>query len=76
MLVNSSESRVASSDHPTIQLLLTVMAAAQKDMLCILNEQIISTRQRGLTPAIATDICRRVLTEFWKRPLCAEDVNN
>jgi hypothetical protein len=70
-----TESTVMPSDRPTIQLLFTVMAAAQRDMLSIIDGLIETTRQQHLTPDIALNVCRRRLAEFWNRPL-PEDANN
>jgi hypothetical protein len=64
-----TESTIMLSDRPTIQLLFTVMAAAQRDMLSIIDGLIETTRQQNFTPDIALNVCHRQLTEFWNRPL-------
>jgi hypothetical protein len=62
-------------DRPTVQLLLTVMAAALRDMLRIIDGLIETKRQQNLTPDIALNVCRRFFIEFWNRQL-PEHANN
>jgi hypothetical protein len=70
-----TESAVMPADRPTIELLFTAMAAAQRDMLQFIDKPIETTKQQRLPANVAIDACRRRLAEYWNRPL-PEVANN